>query len=80
MSAPTEERRQAPVAEIKPDQKWLRGPEVDRRYGLTRTTRHRLRKADPSFPKPAVLPTGSERWNIDLLDAYFAGLGRERGA
>jgi predicted DNA-binding transcriptional regulator AlpA len=62
-----------------PTAQWLRGPEVDARYGLTRATRHRLRRADPNFPRAVALPTGSERWSVEALDAYFAALGA-RGA
>ena len=66
--------RKKPNAAIPPEARWVKGPQVDRRYGLTRTTRHRLRKADPNFPKPVLLPTGSERWDLESLDVYFAGL------
>lgn len=62
-------RKTAP--DIHPDSKWLKGPQVDRRYGLTRFTRRRLGMADPSFPRPVMLPTGSERWSVEQLDAYF---------
>jgi hypothetical protein len=54
--------------------KWVNGSQADRHCGWSRTTRFRLRRVDPNFPKPAILPTGGELWNVDELDAYLAAL------
>jgi predicted DNA-binding transcriptional regulator AlpA len=62
------------------DRRTLTGPEVDRRLGISRSTRRRLEVAG-QLPRPVRLGSGRRllRWLVTEIESYEARLAGGRG-
>ena len=53
-------------------QTYLSDAQIAARYGNHRTWTWRMLKADPVFPKPVKLSSGTTRWKLADIEAWEA--------